>query len=257
MAATTCETAEDCHNACAQVSYCDVATQTCEYAQPVEDGFPCAAASECYAGECIQIQCGDGIEQTGEACDDGNDVDGDGCDSDCEYSCTTDAECSPANACGTARCGAAHACVAGPPVNCSDADQCTADSCAPSSGCVHSVIDADHDGFGPGAACGGDCSDQSADARPGQSGWFNVKIPGQPAATDYDYNCDGVETKRYTFTSTCGANLSAFHCNLGPGSGWATTVVPACGATADYAMDCAWLNQKCQSLTMPVIQECR
>jgi cysteine-rich repeat protein len=199
--------------------------------------------------------CGDGIVQTGEVCDDGNGAEGDGCKTDCTYSCDADADCAPDNACSTAVC-ADHACVAGAAIECADDDACTADACNVTSGCVHSKLDIDQDGFGPGEPCGGDCNDGSAAVRPGQTAWFAVKIAGAPAASDFDYDCDGVETKRITQLSTCENFHTAFHCNMGATNGWYETV-PACGATAEFGIDCAWTGTECGTIRQMHTQECR
>ena len=62
--------------------------------------------------------CGDGLIDTGagEVCDDGNRVDDDGCDSDCQFSCTSHADCDDGEICnGEEVCNSTtHACgVAG------------------------------------------------------------------------------------------------------------------------------------------------
>ena len=42
-----------------------------------------------------------------------------------------------------------------------------------------------------------DCAGSNTDVNPRQSGYFSRAISGAPLATDFDYNCDGVETPQY------------------------------------------------------------
>ena len=260
-----CNADSDCSDVCAAAATCDLDSHTCVFSQPVEDGYPCAAASECFEGQCVQIHCGDGIRQTGEFCDDGNQNDDDGCDTNCAASCVVDTDCAAGNVCSAPRCEG-NVCVDAP-IDCSDGNSCTADTCAIGSGCQHSPVDGDADGFGPGESCGGDCNDMLPSVHPGQPLFFTMKIPGAPATSDYDYDCDGVELKHFTQGSACKFKASAFHCNLAGSSdrGWVAklvngelqTVVPECGEAAEFSFGCYYADFKCQSQAQMLTQECR
>jgi len=77
-------------------------------------------------GKCVQIKCGDGIVETGEACDDGNAVSGDGCSATCQvekgWSCPT-----PNQPCVAAKCG--DGVVAGTET-CDDGNTVSGDGCS-------------------------------------------------------------------------------------------------------------------------------
>lgn len=104
--------------------------------------------------------------------------------------CVTDLDCD--SACFVSRCEAG-ACVEVQPIVCDDDDPCTTDSCDPERSCVFTprTPDADGDGHraplpgflpgGPGA-CGDDCDDTSALARPG----------GVERCDGRDNDCDGI-----------------------------------------------------------------
>jgi cysteine-rich repeat protein len=84
------------------------------------DGAVCGDGGSCAAGVCVAAVCGDGVVQTGEACDDGNGVDTDGCRNNCQTArcgdgvVQTGESCDDGNSvdtdgcrnnCQTARCG--------------------------------------------------------------------------------------------------------------------------------------------------------
>lgn len=90
----------------------------------------------------------------------------------------------------------------------------TSDASASSSGDSSSsgapFCDVDGDMFdlaGPGCcdpAAGGvcDCDDNDANVFPGQSAWFEMPRPfGMTAVDQWDYDCDGVVQKQYTFSA--------------------------------------------------------
>ncbi len=65
---------------------------------------------------------------------------------------------------------------------CDDGNPCsTADTCT-NGVCAGAALDADGDGFGPGAACGGDCDDGNAAIHPGAT---------ESCDDTVDNNCDG------------------------------------------------------------------
>jgi hypothetical protein len=54
--------------------------------------------------------------------------------------CLSDASCGDHNICNGIETCRAGVCVAGTPLNCDDGDPCTLDSCAPTSGCQHTMV---------------------------------------------------------------------------------------------------------------------
>src|SRR5262245_10002771 len=116
-----------------------------------------------------------------------------GSDSPLARDCTTDADCATDDLCAPFVCREAH-CAPGEAVNCDDGDECTEDSCAPSTGeCTVRELSRDEDGDGhkgprPGfkagapGACGDDCDDTSAKAFPG----------GIEVCDGVDNDCNGI-----------------------------------------------------------------
>ena len=78
--------------------------------------------------------CGDGFLDAGEQCDDGNVLDGDCCSSTCQLE-PNGIPCQDGDACTTGDTCSAGTCIGGPPPNCDDGNQCTADSCDHALGC--------------------------------------------------------------------------------------------------------------------------
>jgi hypothetical protein len=137
-----------------------------------------------------------------------------------------------------------------------------------------------------------DCWDKDAKGHPmtaqqSDAAWSTTKMANNPpAAIDFDYNCDGLEEKRYTntFVST---SASCQQCAIGGSggiggigglsgideaaagvggiggsfilccgtNGW-TSSSPACGASAMYTT-CTKLNNQCTRVTGNKTQECR
>ncbi len=54
--------------------------------------------------------------------------------------CLSDASCGDGNICNGIETCRAGVCTAGTPLNCDDGDPCTLDSCAPASGCQHTMV---------------------------------------------------------------------------------------------------------------------
>ncbi|AKF07552.1 BNR repeat domain protein [Sandaracinus amylolyticus] len=78
-----------------------------------------------------------------------------------------------------------------------------------------------------------DCADSNSSAFPGQTQYFGSPIAGAPASRDFDYDCDNVETRRYTLTNVtaCGGGTES-QCRSR--SGWSGSTTPACGAEAQH-----------------------
>lgn len=118
-----------------------------------------------------------------------------------------------------------------------------------SPGCQVFYTDSDDDGFGVSpfacacAASGsldaqipGDCYDGNSSARPGQTAWYS----SARGDGSYDYNCDTVESRRWTSTAgTC--ELFGDLCD-GGSDGW-TSGVPVCGANGTWAQGCEFYTQ--------------
>ena len=164
----TCTDAAECDdgNVCNGAETCG-SSNVCEAGAPSGDGTACTRPGGepgvCRGPDCVAAGCGNGVVDSGEACDDGNDVEGDGCDTDCTLSCMEDLDCADADVCnGGETCDlATNACVAGEALDCDDGDACTANDCDPTNGCENPLIDADMDGHAPESlgACGDDCDD--------------------------------------------------------------------------------------------------
>lgn len=103
-----------------------------------------------------------------------------------------------------------------------------------------------------------DCADREANAFPGQTEWFETAIADAPAAVDFDYDCDGEETKQFEFMSAdsyraC-SDAGGGSCVIF-GNSWRNLFggPPACGVVED-------LNQcfdGCMSAWAPYRQRCR
>lgn len=113
-----------------------------------------------------------------------------------------------------------------------------------------------------------------ADVRPNQTSYFTSAISGAPSATDFDYNCDGTETRQVTCvsestTGTCPARDRLFGCegrficldppccSTGGGQGgWTGASVPSCGSSAQYSY-CRDTGTSCVRTTITRTQACR
>lgn len=137
-----------------------------------------------------------------------------------------------------------------------DCDQLSdeADGDLPPIGCTMFYPDADHDGYG--ATIGGkclcaatealpatnheDCFDRNADARPGQTAFFER----ERGDTSFDYDCDG-QPERENVGLAAGCYWKSFYNNLyaciprtAQGHGIWLESVPACGLTGVVAGSC-------------------
>jgi hypothetical protein len=116
---------------------------------------------------------------------------------------------------------------------------------AGSAGSATFYADSDGDGYGDSAtstsACSApsgyvsndtDCCDMDGGAYPGSTLWGT----GLNACGDYDYDCDGTETKRHTDTGTCTTPYLE-ECDVGR-VGWYGPV-PECGNEGSFIESCA------------------
>ena len=95
---------------------------------PCSDGNACTAGDWCVEGECTAggpANCDDGNVCTADSCDPA-----DGC-----HNTPEDGGCSDDDACTVDDSCAAGVCIPGAPLICDDSNVCTADSCAPATGC--------------------------------------------------------------------------------------------------------------------------
>ena len=114
-----------------------------------DDGDACTLGDTCLSGACIG---------EGEGCDDGNPCTVDVCtgESNCTHTPTVGESCDDGDTCTIGdQCNAEGSCVGGGPLNCDDGEECTDDTCDPSSGCTYTdsvsnpgcpTFDADEDG---------------------------------------------------------------------------------------------------------------
>ena len=113
--------------------------------------------------------------------------------------------------------------------------------------CVAYYTDADNDTWGVGssqclcspsgwlrATRSGDCFDSNGYARPQQGSWF----PAHRGDNNWDYNCDGQQTKRWN--QIAGSCEWLFGCS-NPPEGWAGSA-PSCGSTVTWRANCGCTN---------------
>jgi hypothetical protein len=194
-----CNGAESCHP-----------TQGCVAGTPrdCDDGVACTQDA------CVELAGGCVNQPQDAACDDGDVCNGaetcsliQGCQAGTPLTCDDGVFCNGAESCDpTQGClpgsppSCAHldgpcvlgvcdpvmdACQAVPVADelpCDDGDACMAGDACNQGVCTGTLIDADGDGYGPGAACGGDCDDTDASIFPGAE-----EICGD----GIDQDCDG------------------------------------------------------------------
>ncbi len=127
--ATTCDDNNPCTtDSCNSATGCVFApnTNTCD------DGSSCTTGDTCAGGLCVGV---------GVNCDDGNACTTDSCDQTggCAHANNT-AACEDGNLCTVGDACAGGACQAGAAKSCDDSNTCTADSCDPTSGCIHTDL---------------------------------------------------------------------------------------------------------------------
>ncbi len=113
----TCSSTPD-DSACTDDLFCD-GVETCD------------VLAGCVAGE--RVVCDDGIACTTDTCNEAREA--------CDF-VATDARCDDGNACnGSETCDTATGCESGLPLDCTDDNECTIDSCNSQSGCVQTARD--------------------------------------------------------------------------------------------------------------------
>jgi hypothetical protein len=119
-------------DACNPASGCVYGANTA----PCNDGNACTSGDTCGDGACLgglPLNCNDGNVCTDDACDSAT---------GCAYIANV-APCDDGNACTTGDRCAGEVCASGGPVNCDDANLCTADSCDPAIGCQYAAVSCD------------------------------------------------------------------------------------------------------------------
>jgi cysteine-rich repeat protein len=134
-------------------------------------------------------ECGDGVVDTGEACDDGAQNGSTGCTSSCTFVCVEPlADCGAPPACQVALCTTDHACIfiadtTQDDTSCGTGQHCSGGSCVSNGQCGNAIIEGTEacdfgSANGPGTGCEDDCKLSCAD---------------QAACDDNDL-CNGAET---------------------------------------------------------------
>ena len=77
-----------------------------------------------------------------------------------------------------------------------------------------------------------DCADNNALAYPGQGSYQTTSISGKTGDDRYDFNCDTVATKQYTYNSSgsysCSYGCILWFCGCWGTAHWTSTTTPAC-----------------------------
>ena len=95
-----------------------------------------------------------------------------------------------------------------------------------------------------------DCCDYDAGANPDASSYRTITN----MCGDYDWDCDGSETKRWTATGGCDLGLSG--CDADP-QGWRYSAEPDCGDSGQWVYDCDFSWGSCDKDYGYKTQECR
>jgi len=217
----------------------DCVAGRCDSVDPMDGGTRDAGVPSDGGGDCtLATDCNDDVNCTVDTCadgvcshvpDDGLCVEGSTCDvmTGCPPRvCATDGDCSDGLVCNGAELCGDMSCTPGTPIDCDDADACTADSCdEPSRGdCMHTTRDMDGDGFGDSACAetGGVAATDCADGNP------MVNPDGVEVCNGIDDNCSG----------TCD---DGFACCRGT----STDCMTACGTTGRRVCNAACTLELC------------
>jgi hypothetical protein len=103
-----------------------------------------------------------------------------------------------------------------------------------------------------------DCYDANALVHPGQAMYFTTRAAGRPGAVDFDYDCDGVERRRFMNATPATCRIRVDRICAG-GAYWADETLPACGAPAELLSECLFDDEvgDCVRVTRSVAQSCR
>jgi hypothetical protein len=187
-ARTTCDDDSDCDDSlyCNGVEECNLVTNTCISGIdpcPEDDGVFCNGVTT-------------GCNETTNACiNSGNPCTPDACNEEtdsCEPigECVTNEDCNDSLYCNGVEVCTGGSCFAGTPVNCSDADICTIDTCNETTNtCDHPIAkDTDEDTYIDDQCSGGDdCDDSDPTVNPGQ---YEGPLGDASCSDTMDNDCD-------------------------------------------------------------------
>ena len=105
-----------------------------------DDGDPCTGADTCADGACVSGDGSPACEDDGSPCTEARCEPGGGCVQE-----PVPGNCDDGDACTGPGVCATGVCQRGAPIDCNDANPCTADRCEPAVGCVHTPIAGDCD----------------------------------------------------------------------------------------------------------------
>jgi Gylcosyl hydrolase family 115 C-terminal domain/Dictyostelium (slime mold) repeat len=103
-----------------------------------DDGLFCNGSEQCQSGSCVAgtpLNCSDGVTCTQDACNEATKA--------CTHQ-ANNAACDDGQVCNGAEvCSVTLGCQSGAPLDCNDANACTADACDPTLGCQHTTVSCD------------------------------------------------------------------------------------------------------------------
>jgi hypothetical protein len=208
-------------NPCNGQERCSTSLHRCQAGTPLEDGAECTLMLPAPPDDDAGVPDG-GAEEDPELVE----TDAVCIAQVCARPCTADEDCNDGNPCnGEETCNHEHsvsACQPGEAPNCDDGWECTIDTCDPvenpETGCVHTLIDEDGDGYAPEELdChedwGGDCDDENPDINPGADRICGDGIDNNCIGTTDDVDepiwyqdCDGDTYAASGATPTPGCN---------------------------------------------------
>jgi hypothetical protein len=190
-----------------------------------DDGCFCTGREICIARTCIASvePCSDTIRCTVVSCNEETDA--------CETA-GDDEVCDDGNPCnGREVCDRLVGCLPGfGGADCNDSDSCTIDSCAPETGCAHTIRDLDGDGYADDRCEGGiDCNDDPLTGV--------VVNPGAPeiCGSGRDENCDGLSDIADPMCVPENDTCSSATFLAGPGTFAGSTI----GVAQDHTLSCS------------------
>jgi len=104
---------------------------------------------------------------------------------------------------------------------------------------------------------GGDCNDSNATVNPDHTAYEVTPIPGAPPSAAFDYNCNGVQDKRFVNGSPRCVSNGRGGCDiLASQGGWSTGVAPECGQQGSWCF-CSVVSLQCRVTCSTTTQTCR